>query len=165
MDKVRFGKALGTGARHAARSLWNAAEAAAAPDPRAQAGNSAAREASAARPQVFTPRAAQSPLSSARNTAQRGAGIAQQAAGAARHGVGTALKPVAKFSSVLWKQVTGSFFALFALIMAQGVWRLRGSAAGSVERQHLYVYALLAVLFSYFAASSFHRAWRRGRRT
>jgi len=74
--------------------------------------------------------------------------------------------PFAKFSTVLWLEVTGVFFLLFALITGQQVWkwhaaiRLPPSDQGA---QRLYLYTFLFALFGYFTVSSFVRARRRGR--
>jgi hypothetical protein len=70
--------------------------------------------------------------------------------------------PLARFSSVLWLQVTGTFFVLIAVFLSQGLWKERGAARlpmGSHE-------ALMAafVVFAYFAISNFVRAHLRGRR-
>ena len=75
--------------------------------------------------------------------------------------------PLAKFSSVLWLEVTGVFFLLFALITGQQAWkwhaaiRLPPSNPGA---QHLYLYIFLFAMFGYFTVSSFVRARRRQRR-
>jgi hypothetical protein len=77
------------------------------------------------------------------------------------------LSPVKKFSSVLWLEVTGTFFTLIAIFLAQGVWRLRASARaplGSPESHKFFAYALVFLLFTWFAVSSFLRARRRSRR-
>jgi hypothetical protein len=142
MDKVRFGRALGKGTRDAAKSLWEAADAAASPSPRPR------------------PAAAQAPprpqVSTRANTAK-----------AARTAGKSMLAPVKKFSSVLWLEVTGTFFALIALFLAQGVWRLRTSARAPLntpEAHKFYAYAVIFLLFAWFAVSSFLRARHRGRR-
>jgi undecaprenyl pyrophosphate phosphatase UppP len=66
---------------------------------------------------------------------------------------------------VLWLQVTGTFFALIALVMGGGAWRLREimrkGAGGSHELMKLYLCVAIAAVFAYFAVSSFVRAERR----
>jgi len=66
---------------------------------------------------------------------------------------------------VLWLEVVGVFFGLFALFALAGVWRLRGEwhSAAAGHRQLLGALAMLA-LFGYFTVSSFVRARRRERR-
>ncbi len=74
--------------------------------------------------------------------------------------------PFAQASGILWLEITGMFFALFAVLFGQHLWTLRSayrSASGS-EQTHFWVYALFTLLFAYFAVSSFARARRRARR-
>ena len=74
--------------------------------------------------------------------------------------------PFALATGVLWLEITGAFFALFALFFAQHLYELRGSWATNHpgDRQHLVLYAGLVVLFTYFSASSFFRAHRKQKR-
>jgi len=75
--------------------------------------------------------------------------------------------PFAKFSTVLWLEVTGLFFAIFALITGQQVWKWRAAIRlppTAPAAQRLYLYAALFALFGYFTVSSFVRARRRQRR-
>lgn len=139
MDRVRFGRALGYGARHAAKSLAQAVDAATTPSPQ----TAGAEKASQARPTV--------------------AHVTQQARRAGK----SAWAPVARFSSVLWLQVTGTFFALIALVLGQALWVRRavfGRGVGSHEAQKLCGLAIVFLLFAYFAVSNFMRAARRERR-
>ncbi len=74
--------------------------------------------------------------------------------------------PLAHFSSVLWLQVTGSFFAIIAVFLAQGAWKQRSSWQiwqmwGSHEARNFYVLAAACALFAYLAVSNFVRAARR----
>ncbi|TCK71518.1 hypothetical protein [Acidipila rosea] len=73
-------------------------------------------------------------------------------------------QPVAHAGSVLWLEVTGLFFALFALFFLQNLYRLRDAWRTGAEHQHFVLYVIFAVLFAYFSASSFYRARRRKRR-
>jgi hypothetical protein len=74
--------------------------------------------------------------------------------------------PLAHFSSVLWLQVTGSFFAVIAVFLAQGAWKQRGAWRlwGTHEATKLYVVAAACLLFAYLAVSNFVRAARRERK-
>ncbi len=158
VDKVRLGRALGYGTRHAAKTLAAVAEAAAAlgsePTPYPQA-------AAESRPNS-TPSAA---------TTQREVRSrlpTRVPSGAQVRGVGRSVwAPLATFSGALWLRVTGVFFAVIALAMVNGAWRLRGvlqhRAGSAVEVRHLWVFAAFAVLFGYFALSSFVRANLRER--
>jgi hypothetical protein len=141
MDRVRFGRALGYGARHAVKSLMQAADAATSPDP------SAGRKGVAER--VVQTRQ-----------------VVQQSAVQAGKLKRSVWSPLAKFSGVLWLQVTGTFFALIAAYLSQGLWTHRGDAAlvRSAEAQKFYVHLVAFVLFAYFAVSSFVRAHRRDRK-
>jgi uncharacterized membrane protein len=82
----------------------------------------------------------------------------------AKRASGSLFKPVKRFSSVLWLQVTGTFFALMAATTGLGAWRLRGALHKSMESHEamkLYVCVLVFAVFTYFAVSSFVRAERR----
>lgn len=69
-----------------------------------------------------------------------------------------------RLSGVLWLEVTGMFFGIFALIAGGAAWRLRaGMRAGEQHGQFLLAVGMLA-MFGYFAVSSFVAASRRARR-
>jgi hypothetical protein len=75
--------------------------------------------------------------------------------------------PLSRFSSVLWLEVTGVFFALFALVTGLQVWKSHAAIRlppSSPDALRLYVYVALFLLFGYFTVSSFVRASRRQRR-
>ena len=81
---------------------------------------------------------------------------------------GSVWRPLAAFSGALWFRVTGVFFAVIALAMANGAWRLRGSLhlaePASAAMRHLWLFLVFGLLFGYFAISSFVRANLRERR-
>ena len=178
MDRVRFGRALGAGAREAARALMKAADAAAAPNP-----NAAAHTSSAVRPvpasipgpvprpvppEVQSParqggagaRAAQQVVRARRSAATTTAGVRE---GSSRFGRAV-WRPFVKLSGVLWLEMTGVFFGLFAVTAAVGVWKSRGELHGEGTAEHrIWFAAGMLVLFGYFSISSFLRARRRGR--
>jgi uncharacterized membrane protein len=86
---------------------------------------------------------------------------------AAKVGGKSMFAPVARFSGVLWLEVTGTFFALIALFVGQGAWQLRGGLRlppTAPAAQKLYLHTAIFLLFAYFAVSSFVRARRRERR-
>lgn len=151
MDRVKLGRALGYGARHAAKTLTQAVEAASAPNPSAQSApkpQTPQRQAVDARAQV-SPRRVSDP---------------QTVKAAARQAKSSLVTPVVRFSSVVWLQVSGVFFALVALIMGNAAWRAReGVHAAANSHAAVTLYACLAVcaLFAYFAVSSFVRAAKR----
>jgi hypothetical protein len=75
--------------------------------------------------------------------------------------------PLARFSSVLWLQVTGTFFTLLALFLSQGLWKDRGAVwlpINSHAAEKFYVQLVAFVVFAYFAISNFVRAHLRERR-
>lgn len=163
MDRVRFGRALGYGARHAAKTLTQAIDAASAPgssqsQSRQQSRSSGAEQRpaeGAARPPSAPP-----PMKRAAETLDRLHKTGRQA----KRASGSLLQPVKRFSGVLWLQVTGLFFALIALTMAFGAWHDRAAfhqPPGSHAAMKLYIYLAVFVLFTYFSVSSFVRAERR----
>lgn len=157
MDKVRFGRALGYGARHAAKAIMSAADAATTPDPAAKTTGKASG------PSVQTTgRTAASNVSQARAAVQTARSVVGQAPQATR----SILAPVKEFSSSLMLQVMGSVFSLFALGLGQAVWKLRGSFHGpynTAEAHELFFISAMFLMFVYFAISSFVRAGRKKR--
>ena len=161
MDRVRFGRALGYGARHATKTLLSAVDAATAPNPSAAASKGTPQP----NPVNTTPRP--SPVAQAAE-AYRTVTEAKKVAKTHVRGLGqSVMTPVKRFSSVLWLEVTGTFFALFAVVLGQAVWRLHASfkaSPGSPEAHKAYFYLALFLVFAYFSVSSFIRANRRQRR-
>jgi hypothetical protein len=155
MDRVRFGRALGYGARHAAKTLMKAADAATTPAPARAPGTPERAGGSAAR----TDRVAEKVVQTQRTVA-----TTKKHAGRLGRSVWS---PVARFSSVVWLQVTGLFFALIAMFLAQGAWKERAAAhlpLGSHAATKFYVLAVAFAVFAYFSLSNFVRAYLRERR-
>ena len=127
MDAERFGRALGIGVRVTGKALKSAVDAAAAPNPRPY-------QAPAVKPSAGQPDRSVS-RSVARSAAQTITQSKTTAAGIRRGGkrFGEAVwEPAARAGGVLWFEVTGSFFALFApgrglrsLAPAHGLLRVR----------------------------------------
>lgn len=172
MDSVRFGRALGIGARAAAKTLVTAVDAATAPNPSAtstkpQQSSAAPRSQSAQqRPVVPTPtsaRVTQQAVRSATQARQTGQGLVR---GSRRFGEAV-WKPLVKLSGVLWLELAGVFFGLFAFFGAGWAWKLRGNlhetATNHDAHERFVVCVVLAVVFGYFLVSSFVRANRRSR--
>ncbi len=167
MDSVRFGRALGTGARLAAKTLVTAADAATSPNP-------SSRPASASGSPQASDTAARS-VASARRVGNKAAQTADEVCGATR-GIARGTRrfgeatwrPFVRLSGVLWLELTGVFFGLFALSAGVGVWKLRSnlhSTGTNADGQtHLALAAGIAILFGYFCVTSFVRANRRERR-
>jgi len=175
MDAVRFGRALGFGARQAVKTVTSAVSAATAENPSAkEIATGANTGAAAARPiersvADSTKTASQTTASKA---AHRAAQTVVQARGASkrlrrggRSFGGTAWKTFTRLGGVLWLEVSGVFFGLFALFALVAVLHLHGewrpSAAG---RWQLAVALAMLAFFGYFCVSNFLRARRRERR-
>lgn len=127
-----------------------AADAAAAPNPN---------------PQVIRP-SASGPVAQA--VAQRVQTVKATSAGVKRGGkrFGEAVwGPFAKASSVLWLEVTGVLFGMFAAVAGVWAWTHRGDLAGTGNPAHQEWLRLgMLALFGYLTASSYVRAARRSRR-
>jgi Flp pilus assembly protein TadB len=142
MKPESFGRKLGIGVRVAARMV----------------GERAADAAQASRAQA--PELAQATL-------QRTAKVAEKTRAVTRASrrFGEAIwGPIVHLGGVLWLEITGLFFALFALFFAQSVYRLRHAYLAGPDHQRFLVYAALTLVFSYFTISSFYRARRKERR-
>jgi len=73
---------------------------------------------------------------------------------------------LSRLGGALWLEFTGVFFGIFALVGAQGVWRMRAAlhANASLQmRQKLFLALAVTVAFAYFCVSGFVRARRRER--
>ncbi len=167
MDSVRFGRALGFGARAAAKTLVTAVDAATSPNPsaRSAAGASAGPKAEENRATSAGARAAEHTPRTTERVRQTGEGLKE---GSKRFGEAT-WKPVVKLSGVLWLEVTGLFFGIFALFAGAGAWKMRGDLRDAGMNHDAHVRFLLtltmALVFGYFCVSSFVKANRRGKRS
>ena len=141
MDRVRFGRALGGGAREAAKALIKAADAAASPSPRARRVGETVRQ----------------------TVEQTKASTAAVQRGGKRFGEAV-WAPLAKQSGVLWLEFTGVFFGLFAITAGAGVWKHRADLLGNgTTRGRAWFAVAMLLVFGYFTVSSFARAHRRAR--
>ncbi|HEY5212781.1 MAG TPA: hypothetical protein VIJ38_07155 [Acidobacteriaceae bacterium] len=159
MDRVRFGRALGYGARHAAKSLMQAADAASSPNQAASNQAASGKSRPASRPATTQASPVVERLIETRRTVAQ----TQQHAGRLGRSVWS---PVARFSSVLWLQVTGTFFTLLALFLSQGLWKQRGAVRLPLDSHAagmFYLQLAAFVVFAYFAISNFVRAFLRDR--
>jgi hypothetical protein len=148
MEPKKVGRTLGIGVRVASNMLRQRVEQAASahPDPGA-AGNG--RPAAPPQPTPVKPN-----LSNRAATAKRGAKAFGQAL----------LGPFTHAGSVLGLEITGMFFALFALFFVQSVYRVRAAWRQGPEHTHLLLYVFLAAVFVWFSVSSFTRAYRKSKR-
>jgi hypothetical protein len=69
-------------------------------------------------------------------------------------------KPFSAAGRALWHEITGLFFALFALFFAQGLWRLRDAWRFGPEHRHFVIDLMMTVVFLYFSISAFVRSRR-----
>jgi hypothetical protein len=182
MDRVRFGRVLGFGARQAVKTLVTAVDAATAENPSAKG---AARGANTGQTQVGAAAGAPAgtaqtarPTAAAGTAPRRAAKKAAQAVVQAREvkkGLGrgsrrfgeAVWKPFVRLSGVLWLEVSGVFFGIFALLALGYMWKLRGAwragATNAASHRSMVGAAVMLALFGYFCVSSFVRARQRER--
>jgi hypothetical protein len=149
MEPNRFGRKLGIGVRVASRmAKERAAKAASAPQ-------SAATQSTTPRPAA--PQPAPRPAKNLVEPARR--------VGEGTRRFGQAFwEPLKHVSATLWLEITGLFFALFAIFFGQNAWNTRASALHGPQHAHFLLYAIVTLVFLYFCISSFVKAMRRGRR-
>ena len=166
MDSVRFGRVLGVGTRLAAKTFASAVDAAMAPSPGAKGQQAAGGRAEPRGTDQIPEQVAAAGRRAAQATRQAqvtGRGLARGGSQFKRSVWG----PFAKLSGVLWLELTGVFFGLFAVSGAVAAWRLHLQAVQERGQGPAFTHMLLsicvAVLFAYFCISSFLRARRRER--
>lgn len=163
MDSVRFGRALGIGTRLAAKTAKAAIDAAAAPNPSAKPPETAGG--GVASPVDSRAGLGERVTRTAAQVQQTGQGLKE---GGKRFGAAVG-KPLVKLSGVLWLELTGVFFGLFAMAAGGAAWRLRAAmhatATNHDEHVRFLAGAWMAVVFGYFCVSSFVRATRRSRQS
>jgi hypothetical protein len=135
MEPKKVGRTLGIGVRVASNMLRQ-------------------RVAQAAETRASRPAAPSPPLSKRVVTAKRGASAFWRAL----------VGPFTHAGKILWLEITGLFFALFAVFFVQSVYRVRASWRQGPEHGHLLLYAVLGVAFAWFSFSSFSRAYRKSKR-
>jgi hypothetical protein len=72
--------------------------------------------------------------------------------------------PMAHTGSVLSLEITGLFFALFALFFGQNVYRMRHDYLSGPEHNHFLVYTGFTLVFAWFTFSNFYRARKKEKR-
>jgi len=160
MDRVRFGRVLGIGTRLAAKTLVEAVDAAAAPNP------------APARPATEVPSKVAVAGERLGEKTRRATVQAKQASAGVKRGgkrFGESVwGPFTKAGGVLWLEFTGVFFGVFAVYGVSGAWRQRAywrdSVAHHGDHMHFLLGCAMLVIFGYFTVSSFVRAGRRSRR-
>lgn len=153
MKPERFGRTLGIGARVASGMLRQRAMAAAAAPPL----RTTQQRSQAPGP----PATAAPPIASGK--AQLFEQSSRLSRGAKNFGQ-SVWSPLRHAGSVLWLEVTGLFFALFAVFFIQSAYRTRTFWKQGAEHDHFLLYLALSALFVWFSASSFLRARRKSLR-
>jgi hypothetical protein len=157
MEPNRFGRKLGIGVRVASRMAKERATKAASAN-----GTTAPAQPQTA-PRTPPPPAPNSktPINSKKNYTEpaRRVGEGTRRFGQAFFG------PLKHVSATLWLEITGLFFALFALFFGQNAWKTRTAALHGPEHAHFLLYAVVTLIFVYFCVSSFVKAARRSRST
>ena len=143
MKAERIGRALGIGIRVAGRIAGQ----------RIAAGSRAAQP----RPvgsATISGAANRAPVqAAARATILAGQGVKQ--------GVGGFLRPFRRVGGILWLEVTGVFFLLFALVFAWYMWQSWTAHAQHGGYRNVALSGVCLVLFLYLGLSSFWRASKR----
>ena len=160
MDSVRIGRALGIGARLAAKTVANAVDAATSPNPSGAPSAAVQKDTAAAQ---AGRQAAEVTVQAAGRARNAGQGIAR---GGRRFGESFWIH-VKRLSGVLWLEFTGVFFGVFALYAAGGAWKMRAALHETALNHDAHVRFLLAAgmaaLFAYFCVTSFVRAGQKGK--
>ena len=152
MDRVRLGRVLGRGARLAARTAFEALDAATSPDPSPD-GPARTRPNADRRPEILRPARRPPPKAVPRTRPQ----VPERASTVARGRA--AFEPVKRASQAVSLQVSGSFFALFAFSFAMGASRFStGLHTAGADRYRFAACCLVSAAFAYFAVSNFLRA-------
>lgn len=163
MEPEKLGRSLGIGVRVAGRMLRDRANQMSQPG--APAAQHPPQRVAATQPPQQRQKASrtQSSISGLQGATQK----AGKAGGAAARGAkrfGEAIwGPIVHAGGVLWLEITGLFFALFALFFGQNVYRVRGAWRGGPEHAHLLLYTALTAIFIWFSVSSFLRAHRKSK--
>jgi hypothetical protein len=105
--------------------------------------------------------AASAPAGQKEHTGQTPGRPAGQTAKGVARGVGGFLRPFSRLGAILWLEMTGAFFLLFALVSASFLWKNRASYAFGPEHRGFVASAAMMVVFLYLGISSFWRARKR----
>ena len=167
MNPNEIGKKLGIGVRVAGRIAQQRAEERAAEAARAQnsaasapVGNSGQQAAQLSQSQPTQPIRPVSIPEYAEKARQLGK-TSHKYTRAAGRGLGGFIRPFSRVGGILWLEVTGFFFGLFALFFAINFWRTRASYANDPGHYHLLMAIGLTGVFAYLSVSAFWRARRR----
>jgi len=151
VEYTKLGRKLGIGTRVAAKILRESAKNVSANVAKAPVSTAATSPVRADQPRPSTARPARNP--------PRGEVIRNVAAGGRGFGRGF-WKSFATAFKALWHQITGVFFAIFAVFFAQNAWRLRAVWQSGPNHRYFVIYFIVALLFIYFSITAFVRASR-----
>jgi hypothetical protein len=73
-------------------------------------------------------------------------------------------KSFAHAAGALWHQITGVFFAIFAIFFLQCAWHLHAAWRSGPDHRHFVIYGIIGILFAYFSMTAFLRGSRSQRR-
>jgi hypothetical protein len=96
-----------------------------------------------------------------RTASRVSARTAGAATGSVARGVGGFLRPFRRVGNVLFLEMVGAFFLLFAVLFGNWAWRMRAQAMHGPEHSRFLVYAAMMLVFLYLGGSSFWRARRK----
>jgi len=96
-----------------------------------------------------------------RTTARVSARTAGAATASIGRGVGGFLRPFRRVGNIVFLEVVGVFFLLFALGFGNWAWRLRAQSGQGPEHARFLAYAAMTLVFLYLGVSSFWRARRK----
>jgi hypothetical protein len=96
-----------------------------------------------------------------RAATRNSARTAGAATGSVARGVGGFLRPFRRVGNIVFLEVVGAFFFLFAVLFGNWAWRMRAQAVQGPEHSRFLVYAAMTLVFLYLGASSFWRARRK----
>jgi hypothetical protein len=146
MNPNEFGKKLGIGVRVAGRIAQQRAQ---------QSGPNATSAPGTA--QTQRPSAGKDFAAKAQEVRRKAPGLTR----AAGRGLGGFLRPFSRVGGILWLEVTGFFFGLFALFFATAAWKTRAGYAQGPDHQRFLIAAIATVVFGYLCVTSFLRARRK----
>jgi len=119
-------------------------------------------QSAAAVPQVQQPAPVADSGAQNRAAGQAAVRATVQARQSVSRGVGGFLRPFRRVGGILWLEVTGVFFLLFAAMFVwRGAWPARASYAHGPDHWTFLVFTGLALVFLYLGISAFWRASRR----
>jgi len=96
-----------------------------------------------------------------RTNGQAAGQAAVQVGRGVQQGVGGFLRPFRRVGGILWLEVTGVFFLLFALVFGWYMWQSYAVTGGHVWNRSTSLSGLFMAVFLYLGVSSFWRASKR----